>query len=220
MKKRIVSVLLVDDHPIILEGYKNVFTHTGSKELDFTFDTANNCDTAWEKLCKNLYDVVVLDINFPVREGSKFLSGEELGISTRRKFPEIRIIIITIMESKLKIQHLLTHIEPDGFLIKEETTAKELLLCMDKVLTSPPYYGTKVTRLLQPKINQPVLDHIDQAILYQLSLGIRTKDLPKYVSLSLRGVENRKKRLKEILGVGSKEGTKALLDKAREKGFI
>jgi len=56
-------------------------------------------------------------------------------------------------------------------------------------------------------------------ILYQLSLGTKTKDLTKFIHLSLRAVEDRKKRLKEIFGV-SGEGNKALLEKARESGYI
>ncbi|MBZ9629737.1 response regulator [Salegentibacter sp. LM13S] len=216
-----LDILLIDDHHMIMEGYKNVISKSKIfRALNFNIDMADNCDYAWEKIKKGNYSVVFLDINFPVLEESKIHSGEDLGVRIKNKFPEIKIIILTVLEDTFRIFNILSNIQPDGFLIKGETTSKELIHCLDKVMYSPPYYGSKISSLLSSGVAQKSsIDEIDRVMLYQLSLGTKTKDLPKYVNLSLRAVEDRKKKLKVVFGVNG-EGNKALLNKARESGYI
>lgn len=219
-KVETITVLLVDDHELILEGYKNVLSNLDMPNIKLTIDTANNCDTAWEKLKTETYQIVILDINFPVNENSQFLSGEDLGISIKKDFPDTKIVILTVLEDAFRIKNLLTHISPAGFLLKGETTSEELMRCLEKVITAPPYFGSKIAKLLQSQIAQDSsIDGIDRKILYQLSLGTTTKNLPQYVHLSLRAIEDRKRKLKELFGVNEK-GNRALLEKAREGGYI
>ena len=63
------------------------------------------------------------------------------------------------------------------------------------------------------------MDKIDRQILYELSIGTKTKDLPNIVPLSIAGIEKRKRILKRVFDV-EYQGDKALITKAREKGFI
>ncbi len=53
-----IKILLVDDHPLILEGYRNVLSRLEFPELSFDIDTTDNCDLAWQKIVKDDYDVV------------------------------------------------------------------------------------------------------------------------------------------------------------------
>ncbi len=219
-KDDIISILLVDDHKLILEGYKNVLAKTDIEGVSLTLDTATDCDTAWKKLNTNTYQVVFLDINFPVNEDSRFLSGEDLGAAIRKKFPKVKIIIITFLEDPLRVHNLLIHINPAGFLLKGKADPKDLQLCIKKVLTSPPYYSHKIIQLIRLKLHDTAfIDEIDRKILYQLSQGTQTKDIPQYVHLSLRTVEDRKRKLKKLFGVSDK-GNRALLAKARASGYI
>ncbi|MDX1718914.1 MAG: response regulator [Salegentibacter mishustinae] len=219
-KIRNVNILLVDDHHMILEGYKNVLSRLQHPGINLSIDISDNCDTAWSKIFENNYQIVFLDINFPVEENSKILSGEDLGARIKRDFPDIKVVILTVLEDAFRLQNILSSINPEGFLLKGETTSKELIKCLEKVMDSPPYYGPKISKLLESEsTHKPFIDETDRIMLYQLSLGTKTKDLPKFVHLSLRAVEDRKKRLKEIFGVKG-EGNKALLEKARESGYI
>ena len=214
-----LNILLVDDHEMILEGYKNVLSKVDLKHVDFSLETAQNCDWAWDKIESGNYQIVFLDINFPVTEKSKILSGEDLGIKIKRNFPNIKVVILTVIEEPFRLQNILSNIDPDGFLLKGETNARELRQCIETVIYSPPYYSSKITKLLRSGLrNNFSLDETDRMILYQLSLGTKTKDITEFVHLSLRAVENRKKRLREVLGV-TENGNKALLERARESGY-
>ena len=64
-----IKVLIVDDHPMIIEGYKNALLGINSDEMTLQIDTADSCDDAYSKI-KNAatgtpYDVVFLDIKLP-----------------------------------------------------------------------------------------------------------------------------------------------------------
>jgi serine/threonine-protein kinase RIO1 len=39
-----INILMVDDHPIIIEGYQNVLMATKQEDQILNIDTANNCD--------------------------------------------------------------------------------------------------------------------------------------------------------------------------------
>lgn len=217
---RQINILMVDDHPMILEGYESILSRLKLGNCNISIDTANSCELAWEKITSGTYHIVLLDINFPVSEDSEFLSGEELGIKIRKEYPGIKLVILTFTEEPFRLNSILTNIKPAGFLLKGQTSSKNLIHCMETVITSPPYFGPKISELLQTELNYKFsLDETDRIILHQLSLGTKTKDLPDYVNLSLRSVEDRKKRLKKNFGVAEGD-TKTLLQKARENGYI
>lgn len=215
-----IKMLMVDDHHMILEGYENVLSRSRVKDVQLILDKANTCDLAWEKIGSGIYHIVMLDINFPISIGSKILSGEDLGIRIKKEYPAIKVIILTVLEDTFRLHNILDNINPEGFLLKGEVTARKLKECLEAVITSPPYYGTKVSKLLHSRaFHKFSLDETDRIILYQLSLGTRTKDLPNHTKLSLRAVEDRKKKLKKIFNVKG-EGNSALLEEARESGYI
>ena len=64
-----IKVLIVDDHPMIIEGYKNALLGINSDEMTLRIDTADSCDGAYAKIKNSStgtpYDVVFLDIEKP-----------------------------------------------------------------------------------------------------------------------------------------------------------
>lgn len=214
-----IEILLIDDHQMILEGYQNVLSRN-FESVNLKVDIASNCDLAWNKIKAGTFEIIFLDINFPVTEESKILSGEELGLKIKKYFPKIKIVILTVLEDSFRLNNILSNINPEGLLLKGETGSRELTRCLEAVISSPPYYGPRISRILHSGIARKYsLDEIDKKMLYQLSLGTKTKDLTEHVNLSLRAVEDRKRKLKEIFGVTG-EGNRALLEKARKIGYL
>ena len=41
-----INILMVDDHPIIIEGYQNTLMATKKDDQTLLIDTANSCDAA------------------------------------------------------------------------------------------------------------------------------------------------------------------------------
>ncbi|MEM6718840.1 MAG: response regulator [Bacteroidota bacterium] len=219
-----IKVLIVDDHPMIIEGYKNALLGINSEEMTLRIDTADNCDGAYAKI-KNAstgtpYDVVFLDIKLPPSSDGKIISGEDLGIKVKELLPDTKVVILTMFNNNFRIHNILKNINPDGFLVKSDVTSDELMRAFQVVLTDPPYYSHTVTKLLRTRIiNEVVLDDIDRNILFHLSKGIKTKNLTEYIPLSLAAIEKRKRHLKEVFDV-EKKGDESLLEQARNTGFL
>ncbi|MEM7186724.1 MAG: DNA-binding response regulator [Bacteroidota bacterium] len=220
------KVLLIEDHPLISEAYKSALDAVSNehKEVKFFIDTAKDCDAGYEKIKdaanRNGLDMIFLDIRLPPSKDSKLLSGEDLGIVVNKLMPDTKIIISTTFNDNYRIHSIFKSINPDGFLIKNDITADEIVTAIKNVLFDPPYYSKSVIRLLRNEVsNDFLLDNIDRRLLYELSIGTKMKDLPSLLPLSIAGIEKRKRHLKEVFDV-KKTDDKELITIAKEKGFI
>ena len=223
MKK--LRVLIVDDHPIIVEGYKNALLELDSDMFSLDIDTAINCDSGRDKICASKenntpYQVVFLDVKLPPSQDGKILSGEDLGKFTKETLPEAKIVILTMFNDNFRIHNILKNVNPDGFLIKSDITSGELVRAFNIIIKDPPYYSHTVTKLLRAHFTSDMtLDDIDRSILFHLSKGVKTKNLPEHIPLSLAAIEKRKRHLKEVFGV-DKNNDEQLFEEASKKGYI
>lgn len=221
------QVLIIDDHPLISGAYKSAFQFISRKEVSYSFDIqiAHNCDEANEAIEKHLgfntpLDIVFLDISIPPSKDGKILSGEDIGIKINEHLPHTKIIISTTFNDNYRVHSIFKNINPDGFLIKNDITPKELVTAIEEVIKEPPYYSKTVVKLLRKQISSDfLLDSLDRQILYELSIGTRTKDLANIIPLSAPGIDKRKRHLKQIFDIKSSDDRELIL-LAREKGFI
>ena len=227
MENRTYSVLIIDDHPMITEVYKNVLHLINEKnnQINFNIEVAYNCDEAYFKIDKrasNLknIDLIFLDISLPSSKDGKIISGEDLGLKINTLLPQSRIIISTAYGNNYRIHSILKNINPDGFLIKSDIGHNELETAIKNVLSNSTYYSKTVANQMRKEVsNNLLLDSIDRKLLYELSINTKMKDLPQVLPLSLAGIEKRKRNLKRTFDVKS-ISDKELLIKAKEMGFI
>ncbi len=227
MKKIKYVVLIIDDHPLIVSAYRDAldFISKKNQEISFHIKTASDCETAFVQIEASenkiqKFDLIFLDIKLPPSKNHKILNGEGLGIIIKERLPDCKIIISTTFNDNFRIYNIFQSINPEGFLIKNEITSKELTSAIEDVLNNKLYYSDTVTKHLRNEAsNNLFLDKIDRKILFELSRGTKMSKLPNFVPLSLAGIEKRKRRLKELFGV-TKENDKSLIVVAREKGFV
>ena len=220
------QVLLVDDHPLITNAYKQALNQVTKSNSTFKFniDMANDCDTAISKINKankNIpYDLAFLDIRIPPSSDKKILSGEDLGVLMRKRIKNIKIIVSTTFNDSYIISCILKNVNPDAFLIKNDLTIDVLISAVKTVILDPPYYSKTVMKILRKQsANDFVIDNIDRKILHELSNGTKMNELPSILPLSIAALERRKRILKDIFNVEGK-GDRDLLQLAQEKGFI
>ncbi|MDB9782676.1 response regulator [Winogradskyella sp.] len=219
-----VNILMVDDHPIIIEGYQNVLMATKEDDQTLHIDTANNCDTAQlmiDRASKGThYDVCFFDISLPPSSDGKYASGEDLALFAKKVLPNTKIVILTMFNESFRIHNIIKEINPDGFLIKSDLTSMELADAFQQILFYPPYYSSTVNNYVKKTIRSEIyVDDINRKILHLLAQGIKTKNLNEYISLSTSALEKRKKQLKLLFSImDGKDET--LLKEAREKGYL
>ncbi|RKE98473.1 response regulator [Ichthyenterobacterium magnum] len=219
-----INILMVDDHPIIIEGYQNTLMATKKENQTLNIDTANNCDAANLLMQKAAngepYDVCFFDISLPASADGKITSGEDLAKIARKILPNSKVIILTMFNESYRIHSIVKEINPDGFLIKSDLTSMELAEAFHHILVDPPYYSSTVSNFLNKAVvNEIYVDEVNRKILHLLSQGIKTRSLIEYIDLSMSAIEKRKKQLKLLFSIeDGKDET--LINEAKKKGFL
>ena len=215
---------MVDDHPIIIEGYKNTLLDKYGKIDEFIIDVAYNCDEANDFLQKNKetqpYDLTLIDVNLPASKDGKITSGEDVASIVKELHPEAKIIILTMHSEDNRIHNIFQNINPQGFLIKSDLSSKELLRAVEDVLDGKSYFSDTVNNHFRKMVsNNFTLDQKNLQILYHLSRGIQTNNLGNYIGLSLSAIEKRKNHIKELFDIKS-ANDEMLIEEARNRGFV
>jgi len=221
-----LKILMVDDHPMIIEGYQNTLLATKKENQKLSIDIAHDCDMAFELIKKasinqeSLFDICFFDISLPISKDGLITSGEDLAKLTREYLPNAKVVILTMFNESYRILNIIKEINPEGLLIKSDLTSSELAEAFQHILVDPPYYSSTVSNFLKTTISHDIyLDEINRKILHLLSQGIKTKSLRDYIDLSMSAIEKRKKHLKDLFLVeDGKDET--LLNEARSKGFL
>jgi DNA-binding NarL/FixJ family response regulator len=220
-----IKILMIDVHPMIIEGYQNTLLFTKKDNQKLEIDIANNCDEAIVYMDRSVkmerpYNVLFVDISLPPSTDGTMSSGEDLAEYARKVLPEAKIIILTMFNESYRVHNIIKTIDPEGFMIKSDLTSSELASAFQAVLNNPPFYSGTVNSYIRKTITSDiVIDDKNRKILYLLSQGIRTKNLASHLGMSLSAVEKRKKMLREIFGVEDTED-ETLLDEARKRGFV
>lgn len=218
---KIKNALIVEHEGLLVDVLKNAFTCLNNKENSFRLKITDSCKNALNIITTSKsIDLALININTPPSEDEKFLFIEDVCLKLRYTFPKIKIIIFSTHKNNAYLHSLFKTINPECLLIKSDINFDELLNAIESVTTESLYYSKSVLHYMRRRIaNNITIDNIDKTILHYLSIGIKMKDLPKYVSLSKSTIEIRKRRLKEIFGVENK-GDYYLLQSAEEKGFV
>lgn len=220
-----IKILMIDDHPMIIEGYQNTLLFTKKENQVLEIDIANNCDQAISFMDKSIekespYDVLFVDISLPPSTDGLMTSGEDLASYARKILPKAKIIILTMFNESFRIHNIIKTIDPEGFLIKSDLTSSELASAFQAVLNNPPFYSGTVNSFIRKAISSDiVIDEKNRKILHLLSQGVKTKNLVSHLDISLSAIEKRKKQLREIFEVQDGQD-ETLLSAARNKGFV
>lgn len=217
------NIFIVDDHPFIIEGYKNAITRYNPKEFEFSIKQAKDCKSAYEIITNPdtiVFDIAFLDISMPAYEEKGMLSGEDLARLLNEYMPSCKIILLTMYTELLKIKNIIDSINPSGLVIKNDLTFDELLFGFDKVINNQTYYSQSIQKMMDLDKNEAIeIDLIDKQILFHISKGTKTKDIPQYVSISIEAVEKRTINLKKLLGLKGGSDIE-LVKEAKDKGLL
>ncbi|MCB0745254.1 MAG: response regulator transcription factor [Ignavibacteriae bacterium] len=218
------KILIVDDHQIIIDGYK---TSIKSLENDlnnvrFNIYQAKDCYEAIDKLNvhKDNLDLIFLDICLPNPSNGKFSSGEDLGITIRNNIPKVKLIVSTSLVDNLRLTNIMQSLNPEAFLIKSDIGSSDIVLSIKKLLDGGTYYSKTILNLLRKKMVSPfVLDDTDIQILKEVSNAASMKELADIIPLSRATIEKRKRLLKAHFNIKNNSDRDLVLA-ARKRGFI
>ncbi|HCY81940.1 MAG TPA: hypothetical protein DHV22_10255 [Xanthomarina gelatinilytica] len=224
--KKVFNILIVDDHPVVLEGYTNFIKWHFKEHPVFSFNiaSATSIDKTVELISnivpQNTFDIVLLDISLPDGNTTKMHSGEDLGLFLKSKLPNVKIIAITALNDTVMLLNIIKKLSPHGLLIKSDTDGEVLTTAIKSIIKGCDYYSQTIVELFKKRVSQNiVLDDLDIQLLVELANGAKMKELEQLLPLTKSGIDKRRRLLKEKLNLQSNSDRDLVL-KAKEKGFI
>jgi DNA-binding NarL/FixJ family response regulator len=197
-----LNILIVDDHPMTVNGYINVLSEEKFDGFELHFTKALDCEEAFNLITdpNNRFDIAYLDLSLPAYPAEKIFSGLDLGILLRKTMPKCIVIILTMHSEAKLVDRLINEINPQGILCKSDIDIDEFVNAFKTIYGGETYFSHKIAKSLKDRVFDNFnFDHYDRQILMRLSEGIATKNIPSYVPLSLSTIEKRKAHLKNII---------------------
>ncbi len=217
------NILIVDDHPFIIEGYKNAITRYKTDEYVFKIDQAKNCEIAYNIITNPdtfHFDIAFLDISMPPFESKNIFSGEDLAKLLQEYMPNCKIILLTMYTELLKIKTIVKNINPAGLIVKNDLNFEVLIFAIDTIINNKVFYSDSIINMLEiADVDAFEIDVFDKQILFHLSKGTKKSDLPQYIPLSDAAIERRKQDLMQLLKIDSGLDND-LVQEAKIKGLL
>lgn len=149
--KKTIQLLMVDDHPFILQAYRNTLDRFKPEEYDILSTGADSGRTGYEAIVGSTFDfdVAFLDISIPAYPEKNIESGVELALLLREKMPLCKIVLLTMHNEKLKFDYFSKTLKPDGLVVKNDLTFEELLIAFGTIISGQTYYSETVLKMIQ-----------------------------------------------------------------------
>ncbi len=192
-----IKTLLVDDHRLIREGLAAYLEDDTKYEL---IGGASNGIEALEMMEKSTPDLVLSDISMP------HMDGVELAEKITEKYPDSKIIALTMMNDNVHIKKMM-NAGASGYVLKNCTEA-ELKKAIDLVLKGETYYSPQVTEtvmksLMKKKTNligEMPLTEREKEVLRLVVEENTNQEIADKLFISQRTVDAHKRNLLEKTG--------------------
>lgn len=221
MSKELIKILIVDDHPTMIEGYKSILNSNYPTDT-FSISIAHSCETAYHYITKTNqpFDLVLLDLALPPYEPAKLASGEELAVLIQKLWEDTKIMMLTSHTEAFILYNLIKKINPEALLIKSDFKSNEFLKAIGKVLQGQTYYSqTAQQSIKEVGANHFGLDSYDRRIISLLAKGIKTKNLPEHLGITISAIDKRKAQIKLFFGI-QKGNDEDVITEARKRGLV
>lgn len=201
-----MRVVIADDQRLFRDMLKEIL------ELDKDFEVVAVCCDGKEAIdacAVNTPQIALLDIGMPG------VSGTEALVEIKRRFPEIKVCLLTTFESEEKIR-LAIHAGADGYIIKDiKPHALRLALkAIDEgmVVFQKGVYDQMLTRgLMQPRhmekkfeVDGIIFDAVDMTLLKHIASGCSNKDIAQLMNYSEGTIKNRVSKLLAMTGLSDR----------------
>jgi two-component system response regulator NreC len=216
-----VNVLMIDDHELIIEGYKSILSYN-PHGYDVKTTQALSCESAYELITttSDTFDLVTIDYTMPPYPEKDIHNGSDLIPLVRKHLPDTKIMMLTTHSEALLLFNILKNHNPEGLLVKSDFDANDFTEAFHTVIQGQQYHSSTIVNLnKQLEEKAKMLDYYNRQIILLLNRGIKTKNLPEHLYLSKSAVDKRKAFIKEFFDI-EKGNDEDILREARKQGFI
>lgn len=181
-----IRVLIVDDHPMVLEGMKAVLSN-----FDYVtvVGTACNAFGAMDLLKAIPADIAIVDINLPE------VNGIELTAKIKKDFPQVKVLAMSTFTERSYISQMIQN-GASGYLVKsaskEEIEAAILGVKEGKLYLSIDNHALGLNTDIS---DVPVVSRREKEVLQLIVDGLTNPQIAEKLFISLHTVDSHRKNL-------------------------
>ena len=194
-----MRILIADDHAVVRQGMKQILAGAFKRSV---FGEAANSQEALDRVWKEQWDIVVLDLTMPGRSGLEVLK------EIKRARPKLPVLILS-MHPEDQFAVRLLKAGASGYLTKE-SAPEELVGAVNKAVAG----GRYVSSALAEKLALLIVRDVDSAphenlsdreflILRQIASGKTVGSIARDLSLSVKTVSTYRARLLEKMAMSN-----------------
>jgi len=197
-----IKIIIVDEHRILREGLSTLIAKQSDMEI---IGEATDGREALQLLEKLMPDLILMDVTMPN------LNGIEATRKIKSKNPEIEIIALSLHSDR---RYVLGMIDAgaSGYLLKE-CAFEELVRAINTVMAKKKYLSPGISDILieeyvkkttqdKPTIYSKLTPR-EREILQLIAEGKNTKEIARYLFISVKTVETHRRHIKKKLKVQS-----------------
>ncbi len=185
-----INIYITDDHPIVLDGLKNLIEAQDDMELKGLFTQAQE---TLQALKNELVDVLLLDINLPDK------NGIELSKELKELYPSLSIIILSVHNERAVIGSVLKN-KVNGYLLKN-SGGDQIIEAIHKVRNGEIYLCNQTKEIYCNSDAGlkvvPVITRREKEVLSLIAQGYTTSQIADKLFVSSHTIESHRKNLME-----------------------
>lgn len=207
-----VSIFITDDHPIVLEGLKNVLNATEGLSVTGTCSTGKEILEAFQE---KEPDILLLDINLPD------INGVELCADVKKKHPDVHVIALSVHNEAPIINSILKQ-GASGY-IQKNALSEIIVAAIKDVLKGVIYVCDQSKEILRRQSGNggltqlPKMTRREKEILKLAAEGLTIAQIADKLFISPYTVESHRKNLMDKFEVNS---VAAAIKLAGQYGFL
>ncbi|MAO07869.1 MAG: DNA-binding response regulator [Alteromonas sp.] len=200
------SIIIADDHPLLLKGLEDFLTEKGYNLIG----SGTNGREAYNLIAKLEPEIAILDIQMP------FMSGIEIARKCHTNNLKTKIVLITFHREK-DLYYKAQELKVFGYILKE-FALEEIENCIQTVSEGTPFFSPKITELLSINHSESnslkELTPSEKKILKLIAKDKTNKEIASLLFISHRTVEKHRSNIINKLELEHK--TNSLLIWAKE----
>ena len=173
------TIVIADDHPILLEGIISVIQKEFSNSI---IHKAHNGAEALQLVTQIKPDIAILDIEMPI------LNGVEVAKKIKENNFTTKIIFLTLHKEKSFFEEI-NKLNVSGYVLKEFSVS-EITQCIKSVLQGKKYFSKEIENyLIEPVIDLSIFTRAEINVLKLIAKEKTTKEIAEMLFVSTKTVD-------------------------------
>ncbi|MNQ58626.1 Transcriptional regulatory protein DegU [compost metagenome] len=202
-----VRLALVDDHTLVRDGIRALLSVIPTVTV---VGEAENGEDAMVMVEHCNPDLLLVDINLPD------MNGLELTRQIRDKYPTLKVLILSMYDSKEYVSESLRS-GASGYVLKN-APSREIVAAIEAIKNGGTFYSPEIAqKLLLDDGTTNALTPRESQVLYKIIQGLNNKKIARVLDISVRTVETHRVSIRRKLNI---DKPAALVKYAIDHGII